>query len=173
MSKTYLDKNGLTYFWSKVKSFINARTTPPGVISAFAGATAPTGWLMCDGSAVSRITYADLFAIIGTTYGNGDGTTTFNLPKYDGRVPVGLDTTDTSFDTLGETGGSKYLQEHQHAIYNNRRPNEGSIGGNGYFVDGGGNSKWGSTFTTYTENQGSGHSGNLQPYIVQNYIIKY
>ena len=54
----------------------------PGFIAPFAGSTAPAGWLVCDGSAVSRTTYAKLFAVIGTTYGEGDGNTTFNLPDY-------------------------------------------------------------------------------------------
>ena len=54
----------------------------PGFIAPFAGSTAPDGWLICDGSAVSRTTYADLFAVIGTTYGTGDGNSTFNLPNY-------------------------------------------------------------------------------------------
>lgn len=53
---------------------------PAGVIVPFAGTTVPAGYLLCDGSAVSRTTYADLFAAIGTTYGAGDGNTTFNLP---------------------------------------------------------------------------------------------
>ena len=52
----------------------------PGFIAPFAGSTAPAGWLVCDGSAVSRTTYAKLFAVIGTTYGEGDGNSTFNLP---------------------------------------------------------------------------------------------
>ena len=59
----------------------------------YAGSTAPTDWLMCDGAAISRETYASLFAIIGTTYGAGDGTTTFNLPDMRDRVPVGAGTT--------------------------------------------------------------------------------
>lgn len=54
----------------------------PGFLAPFAGSTAPDGWLICDGSAVSRITYAGLFAVIGTTYGAGDGNSTFNLPDY-------------------------------------------------------------------------------------------
>lgn len=54
----------------------------PGFVCPFAGTTAPDGWLICDGSAVSRTTYADLFAVIGTTYGTGDGNSTFNLPDY-------------------------------------------------------------------------------------------
>lgn len=53
----------------------------PGFIAPFAGSTAPAGWLVCDGSAVSRTTYAKLFAVIGTTYGEGDGNSTFNLPN--------------------------------------------------------------------------------------------
>lgn len=72
-----------------------------------AASSAPSGYLLCDGSAVSRITYAALFAVIGTTYGSGDGSTTFNLPNLKGRVPVGRDSGQTEFDTLGETGGEK------------------------------------------------------------------
>lgn len=62
-----------------------------GAVLPFAGANAPTGWLMCDGSAVSRTTFAELFASIGTTYGTGDGSTTFNLPDLRGRVAAGKD----------------------------------------------------------------------------------
>lgn len=80
---------------------------PSGSITQFAGSSAPTGWLLCDGSAVSRTTYARLFAVIGTTYGVGDGSTTFNLPDLQGRVPVGYDSGQTEFDALGETGGTK------------------------------------------------------------------
>ena len=54
---------------------------PTGVVQAFAGSTTPQGWLLCDGSAVSRTDYAALFNAIGTTYGSGDGSSTFNLPK--------------------------------------------------------------------------------------------
>lgn len=60
-----------------------------GMISPYAGASAPAGFLLCDGSAVSRTTYAALFSIISTTYGVGDGSTTFNLPNLQGRIPVG------------------------------------------------------------------------------------
>ena len=55
--------------------------TPTGSVLAFAGSTSPAGWLLCDGSAVSRTTYAALFAVIGTTYGSGDSSTTFNVPN--------------------------------------------------------------------------------------------
>lgn len=63
-----------------------------GIISPYAGSAAPTGWLVCDGSAVSRATYADLFAITSTTYGAGDGSTTFNLPDLRSRTVIGVGT---------------------------------------------------------------------------------
>lgn len=66
-------------------------STPAGVIVAYAGSAAPSGWLFCDGSAVSRTTFAALFAAIATAYGSGDGSTTFNLPDLRGRVAVGKD----------------------------------------------------------------------------------
>jgi microcystin-dependent protein len=62
---------------------------------------------VCNGDPVSRTTYAALFGIIGTTYGIGDNSTTFNLPNLKGRAPVGLDGTQTEFDAIGETGGVK------------------------------------------------------------------
>lgn len=80
---------------------------PAGAILQFAGAAAPTGYLLCQGQAVSRTIYSALYAVIGTTYGTGDGSTTFNLPNLMGNVPVGRKSTDTSFDVLGETGGAK------------------------------------------------------------------
>jgi microcystin-dependent protein len=64
--------------------------TLTGMVMAFAGTTAPSGWLKCDGSAISRATYAKLFAAIGGLYGTGDGSTTFNLPDLNGRVPFGM-----------------------------------------------------------------------------------
>ena len=63
-----------------------------GELRMVAGATTPTGWLECSGQAVSRTTYAALFAEIGTAYGPGDGSTTFNVPDYRGRVPMGAGT---------------------------------------------------------------------------------
>jgi len=72
-------------------------TVPAGMISAFGGSSSPAGYLLCDGSAVSRTTYADLFAVIGTSFGAGDGSTTFNLPDLRGRFLRGV-TTDSSRD---------------------------------------------------------------------------
>jgi microcystin-dependent protein len=82
---------------------------PSGTIVAFAGSTAPNGYLIADGSAVSRTTYATLFAVIGTTYGTGDGSTTFNLPDLRGRTAVGLNTSEvgrTDVNTLGNNEGA-------------------------------------------------------------------
>lgn len=64
---------------------------PSGVVLPYAGAAAPSGWMLCYGQAVSRTTYAALFTAIGTAYGVGDGSTTFNLPDLRGRVPGGKD----------------------------------------------------------------------------------
>jgi microcystin-dependent protein len=64
---------------------------PTGAVIDFAGSAAPTGWLLCYGQAVSRTTYADLFTSISTTYGTGDGSTTFNLPDIRGRSVAGKD----------------------------------------------------------------------------------
>ena len=79
---------------------------PADAITAVGGATAPTGWGLCDGEPVSRTTYAATFARIGTTYGAGDGSTTFNKPDLRSRFVAGKGTATWS-DTLNETGGSK------------------------------------------------------------------
>jgi microcystin-dependent protein len=70
---------------------IAALFTPSGSVISYAGASAPTGWLLCSGQTVSRTTYSSLFAAIGTTYGVGDGSTTFTLPDMRGRVVAGVD----------------------------------------------------------------------------------
>jgi microcystin-dependent protein len=90
-----------------------------GIITTFAGSAPPAGWLPCDGSAVSRTDYATLFAVVGTTYGAGDGSTTFNLPDLKGRVVIGVSGTHA----LGSTGGSEtvtltenQLPAHSHVV---------------------------------------------------------
>jgi microcystin-dependent protein len=80
---------------------------PAGVIAQYGGAAAPGGWLLCDGAAVSRTDYAALFAAIGTAYGAGDGSATFNLPDMRGAVPAGFDASQTEFNALGKRGGVK------------------------------------------------------------------
>lgn len=74
----------------------------PGEIIAYGGTSSPSGWMLCNGSAVSRTSYPDLFAAIGTNYGVGDGSTTFNLPNLQGKVAVGVG----AGYTLGDTGGA-------------------------------------------------------------------
>lgn len=74
-----------------------------GMIYMYAGSTAPSGYLICDGSAVSRTTYSALFSIIGTAYGSGDGETTFNVPNMSGRVSVGV----SRNYALASVGGSE------------------------------------------------------------------
>jgi microcystin-dependent protein len=80
---------------------------PVGCITQFAGASLPPGFLFCDGSAVSRVVYKDLFEAIGITYGAGDGVTTFNLPNFKGRIPVCVDESQSEFNTLAQVGGAK------------------------------------------------------------------
>ena len=165
---------------NEIKNAVNTNT-PVGSISLFAGTTAPTGWLICDGSAVSRTTYADLFNVIGTTYGTGDGSTTFNIPNLKGRVPVGLDTSDTSFDTIGETGGEKThtltvnempTHAHTYYIYGDVNPTQHSVAVDNFKYSGWGTSYHDSYFESSTAGSSQAHN-NLQPYIVMNYIISY
>lgn len=107
----------------------SASATPTGTVVAFAGSTAPAGWLLCDGGStgVLRTTYSALFAVIGTTYGAGDGSTTFNVPDLRGRVATGKDnmggttasrvtTAISGVDglTLGAVGGNQSLHGHTH-----------------------------------------------------------
>lgn len=84
---------------------------PTGTMLPFAGPTPPPGWLMCDGAAVSRITYFRLFTVIGDTYGAGDGRETFNLPDTSGRMLIGTRAADLRWGgspvELGKRGGSE------------------------------------------------------------------
>lgn len=84
--KKLIDINGLREFKNKLPVF---ESWPAGVIIPFAGTSVPTGYLLCNGAAVSRTDYANLFAAIGTLYGAGDGSTTFNLPDARDRVLQG------------------------------------------------------------------------------------
>lgn len=93
--------------------------TPSGTVVMYAAATAPTGWLLLDGTAISRTTYATLFALFGTTYGVGDGTTTFNLPDARGVFIRGAGTqTISSINYVGTRGTTQVdaFQGHYHAI---------------------------------------------------------
>lgn len=147
-------------------------STEVGTIVSFGGATAPAGWILCNGAAVSRIAYADLFGVVGTTYGVGDGSTTFNLPDLRGRVPVGQDTTQTEFDVLGEVGGHKKMQSHTHSpgnVYNvSQNSNGGATSRNLLSLN---SSDVNQNMSLATA--GTGNAENLQPYQVINYIIRF
>lgn len=156
-------------------------TVPTGVVSPYAGASAPTGWLMCYGQAVSRTTYADLFTAISTTYGVGDGSTTFNLPDLRGRVVAGKDdmggaaasrlTTGASGvdgATLGASGGSE-----THTLVDGELPtttiNNPALTVTPAFGD---NSPGSAASPTDTTFGGDGAHNNTQPTLVLNYIIR-
>lgn len=97
---------------------------PVGGLMPYAGATSPEGWLLCDGTAINRTTYANLFAVLGTTYGSGNGTTTFNVPDMRSRMPMGAGAgTGLTSRALAETGGTESvviasgnLPTHVHSI---------------------------------------------------------
>lgn len=84
--------------------WLAANVLPVGVILPYGGGTAPTDWLLCDGAAVGRTTYAGLFGVLGTLYGAGDGASTFNVPDLRGRVPVGVGT-HTEVNARGKSDG--------------------------------------------------------------------
>ena len=90
----------------------NPQTVPSGSMQMFAGASAPGGWRLCNGDAISRTAFAKLFTAIGTTYGVGDGSTTFNIPDCRGRFPLAVAASGTG-STLGGTGGSL---DHTHSV---------------------------------------------------------
>lgn len=171
-----------------------ANITPVGSVLDFAGAAAPTGWLLCYGQAISREDYSDLFSVIGTTYGVGNGSTTFNLPDLRGRVVAGQDdmggtsadrltnpagtTGGIDGDVLGGTGGSEThlltsaqsgLRAHTHNVNK-----AASAGGDG--------SGLAYSSTSLANNTGIHNSSaldatnahnNVQPTIILNKIIKY
>ena len=150
------------------------QAVPPGTIVAHAG-TRPTGWLSCRGAAVSRATYPALFAVLGTRFGAGDGSTTFNLPDLRGRFPYGA-----SVDAdVGNTGGAE-----THTLTVDEMPSHAHILG-GVRQDGAGadrNRLTGTTGTASTvaagDTYGVRHAGggqphnNMPPYIEINYIIR-
>lgn len=151
----------------------NIASVPTGVINPWAGVAGspPTGWLLCDGTAVSRSTYSTLFGIVGTFYGVGDNSTTFNLPNLKGKVPVGLDSTQTEFDTRGETGGEKAVTLTQGQIPSFSHELQMASTGDGTTYFRGSNGPY-STSIYYSHGSGQAHN-NLQPYLVVNYIIKH
>ena len=155
-------------------------TEPIGTIKMYGGTTAPDGYMFANGQAISRTTYSDLFAIYGTTFGAGDGSTTFNLPNLNGRTPVGLNASDSDFNTIGKTGGEKThtltqneLAAHRHGFQGGAalftQPDQGvkGLGSGNLWIEG-----VGAIPTTSTDGGANQPHNNMQPYMVLNYIIK-
>lgn len=187
-------------FWNG-SAWQGAVSAPSGTINTFAGTTTPSGWLLCYGQAISRATYADLYAAIGTTYGTGDGSTTFNIPDLRGRVPAGLDnmggsaasrltsTVLSASNTLGATGGTQThtmstseMPSHTHvqnshghlSRINTAYVYSASNGTQTFGVDGYADKSGGVADATATNQYTGGGAAHLntQPTIVLNYIIK-
>ncbi len=153
---------------------------PAGIYLPFGGSSAPAGWQLCDGTAVSRATFADLFAAIGTTFGVGDGATTFNLRDVRGRNVTGLDNmggvsadviTDAGADTEGGTVGTEdhvlsidEMPSHGHSYQHH--PTELFSGSSETAAKGALQN-----FTTGNTGGGLAHT-NLQPSLFSNWIIK-
>jgi microcystin-dependent protein len=162
-----------------------------GDIKATARSAAPAKWLLCRGQAISRTTYSALFAAIGTTYGIGDGSTTFNIPDIGGRVIAGSEASATRLNsgvsgvdgaTLGSAGGNQAMQQHTHAVTDPGHVH--STGFNWATVAGGSlaanatasalnaqNGVNSATTGITIQNTGTGTSQNVQPTIVLNYLI--
>jgi len=148
-------------------------STPVGTILAYGGATIPSGWLDCDGSAISRSTYAALFTALGTTWGAGDGSTTFNLPDLRGRTAIGAGTgSGLSARTLGATGGAEThtltvaeMPSHSHNAYASDTPNPNHYGIPRY------DQEAGITTVGIQPTGGGGSHNNMQPFAVVKYII--
>ncbi len=166
---------------SKGGTGTTVQVIPTGIIIAWTTTSAPTGYLLCDGSAVSRTIYATLFGVISTTYGVGDGSTTFNLPDLRGRVVIMIDgaagrittasTNGGNADTLGGVGGAQthtlttaQMPAHTHS-------NTGHIfgGSNGPSLLS--NINLDESYTTGSAGSDSAHS-NTQPWLALNYVIK-
>ena len=165
---------------------------PVGALVPYGGATAPADWLLAQGQAVSRTTYAALFAALGTAFGPGNGTTTFNVPDLRGRLPVGRDNmggtpanrltaavSGVDGTAVGAVGGDQRLHQHNHGVTD---PGHSHSGGSMSLmtVDLGRNepandasSSTGSATTGITiQNAGGGASQNVQPVVVANWIIR-
>lgn len=176
-------------------AFVASATTdavPPGSVTMYAGSSAPSGYLLCTGQAVSRTTYSALYAAIGTAFGTGDGSTTFNVPDLKNRLPIGAG----DLYSLAGTGGSKdaVVVSHNHSASSSvsdpghtHSVPEGAVapGGGSSYASGdditdslqtnstSGASGTGISVSTTVNSAGvSGTGANLPPYLSLNFIIK-
>jgi len=174
----------LTSSWATANTYTLNEFGSLPIASSIEGyfTSAPEGYLLEQGQAVSRTTYADLFAVIGTTFGAGDGSTTFNLPDSRGRVSVNINASDSEFNTLGEEYGTKVetltagqLPPHQHALYAEFGTNVSLVSGPpGQYNHLTTNAAY--TFRyeyTQADGGGGGSHNNIQPSIVKMSAIKY
>ncbi len=142
------------------------------------GSSAPTGWILCDGSSLLQAgTYADLFAIIGTTYGSVDGSH-FNVPELRSRVPIGVSGSYALASTGGEathTLTTAELTAHSHTQSQNWEDSPGTGAASLYMLNDGtpGGSTGHSAIDATDSAGGGGAHNNLQPYLAINYILKY
>jgi microcystin-dependent protein len=171
-SGNLLTSNGTTWTSAAAPTSI-----PTGGLMMWPTSSAPSGWLLCAGAAVSRTTYSALFAVVGTTFGSGDGSTTFNLPDYRDRMPIGAGTTYSA----NSTGGSKdaVVVSHTHTATDSGHTHTSVISSQTGIVQGGGLSgvTSGSTGTgtaniTVSTTGVSGTNANLPPYLGIYFIIK-
>lgn len=172
-----LDLSGVDASIAALDTAIGQRGRLVGEAVSYYGASAPSGYVFAAGQALSRTTYAALFAVLGTTFGAGDGSTTFNVPDARGRAQIGKDnmggssasrvtsgTSGIAGNTLGATGGDQRMQGHTHSV--------GGIDTNGAslgrFRRGG---DTGDLFSITSGSAGSGNSQNMPPSIVCNVLI--
>ena len=165
--------------------------SPVGSVIAFAGSTAPGGWLLCDGSGYSSANYPDLYAVIGTSFGSTGGN--FHVPDLRTRVPVGLSSSNTQFQEIGDVGGAAEhtlsvaeMPSHQHDVARRDVDDRGmgwaavSAGGSNAMIS---SYSYGSRNTTYHPSDSDAYHAkptggdlphnNMPPFVVMNYIIKY
>jgi Microcystin-dependent protein len=154
-------------------------STPTGGIILWTTTTTPTGYLLCYGQAISRTTYSDLYAVVGDTFGAGDGATTFNVPDLRGRFPLGKDdmggssanrVTDTDADTIGGADG-----EETHTLSVDEIPSHRHTYSKGVYAaeaDGLGGALKSLTSDNSGYTGGGEAHNNMSPFITLTYIIK-
>ena len=147
---------------------------PAGVMLPYGGSSAPTQWLLCDGSAVSRSTYADLYAAIGVAFGSGDGSSTFNLPDSRGRMFIGAGAgSGLTSRALAASGGAETKNiSHTHTFSGNtgESPNKKDADGSGQQYT---TSNHVHPFSGTTDSGGSATQDVMNPFLVATMIIKY